>query len=167
MVTRQGDVSLLNDAVAQELLRAKVPAHLAYVWPDGTPRVVPIGFHWTGAEVVLGTPPDAPKMRALRQNPMVALTIDTDTFPYKVLLLRGTATVDVVAGVVPEYALMCRHNLGEEAGRAWLEQIEAMLPAMGGMARVAVRPEWVGIIDFEQRFPSAIEKAMAVAQAAG
>ena len=164
MPTRQGDVRLLQDPVAQELLRAKVPASLAYVWPDGTPRVVPIGFHWTGEEVVLGTPPEAPKMRALRQNPKVALTIDTDAFPYKVLLIRGTATVEVVAGVVPEYALMSRHTLGEEAGRAWLEQIDAMLPAMGGMARVAIRPEWVGILDFEQRFPSAIERAVAAAQ---
>jgi PPOX class probable F420-dependent enzyme len=116
--TRQGDVALLNDPLAQELLRARVPARLAYVWPDGTPRVVPIGFHWTGAEVVLGTPPDAPKVRALRRNPQVALTIDTDAFPYKVLLIRGAATVDVVAGVVPEYAQMCRRNLGEEGARA-------------------------------------------------
>jgi hypothetical protein len=29
------------------------------------------------------------------------------------------------------------------------------------MARIAITPEWVGILDFEQRFPSALEKAMA------
>jgi hypothetical protein len=28
------------------------------------------------------------------------------------------------------------------------------------MARITVRPEWVGILDFEERFPSAIEAAM-------
>lgn len=52
MTTRQGDVTLLNDPVAQKLLQAPIPAHLAYVWTDGTPRVVPIWFHWTGNEVV-------------------------------------------------------------------------------------------------------------------
>jgi hypothetical protein len=38
---------------------------------------------------------------------------------------------------------------------------------MGGMARVAVRPEWAGIIDFEQRLPSAIERAAAAMRAGG
>jgi hypothetical protein len=28
------------------------------------------------------------------------------------------------------------------------------------MARIVVSPEWVSIIDFEKRFPSAIEAAM-------
>jgi hypothetical protein len=28
------------------------------------------------------------------------------------------------------------------------------------MVRISVRPEWVGILDFEERFPSAIEAAM-------
>jgi hypothetical protein len=28
------------------------------------------------------------------------------------------------------------------------------------MTRIAVQPEWVGILDFERRFPSAIEAAM-------
>jgi hypothetical protein len=29
------------------------------------------------------------------------------------------------------------------------------------MARISIRPEWVSILDFEKRFPSAIEAAMA------
>jgi hypothetical protein len=36
---------------------------------------------------------------------------------------------------------------------------------MGGMVRVVIRPEWVGIIDFETRFHSAVERAMEVAMA--
>jgi len=28
------------------------------------------------------------------------------------------------------------------------------------MARIAVRPAWVAVMDFEQRFPNAIEAAM-------
>jgi len=61
MPTKQGDLALLDDPVAQELLRAPLPARLAYVWPDGTPRVVPIGFHWDGQDLVIGTPPGAPR----------------------------------------------------------------------------------------------------------
>ncbi|MBV9543686.1 MAG: pyridoxamine 5'-phosphate oxidase, partial [Chloroflexi bacterium] len=69
MPTRQGDLELLHDPVAQQLLQATSPAKLAYMWTDGTPRVIPIGFHWDGHEFVLGTPPQAPKMRALAAHP--------------------------------------------------------------------------------------------------
>ena len=56
MPTKQGSFALLNDPVARELLQSTAPARLAYVWPDGSPRVVPIWFHWNGKEIVLGTP---------------------------------------------------------------------------------------------------------------
>ena len=48
-----------------ELLRSTIPARLAYTWPDGTPRVVPIWFHWTGEEVIVASPADAPKVPAI------------------------------------------------------------------------------------------------------
>jgi hypothetical protein len=156
MPTKQGDLKLLDDPIAQELLRSTIPARLAYVWHDGTPRVIPIWFHWNGEEFVLGTPPNAPKVKVLLQNSKVALTIDTDTWPHKVLLIRGTAKVETVNGVVPEYAAAAQRYFGEERGRAWVEQVRGMFPQM---ARISVRPEWVGIIDFEKRFPSAIEAA--------
>lgn len=61
MPTKQGDLALLNDPVAQRLLQSTTPAPFAYKWSDSTPRVVPMGFDWNGAEIVLGPPPDAPK----------------------------------------------------------------------------------------------------------
>jgi PPOX class probable F420-dependent enzyme len=157
MPTKQGDTNLLNDPIAKELLRSTIPARLAYVGSDGAPRVVPIWFHWNGEELVLGTPPNAPKTRALRKNSKVALTIDTDAWPHKVLQIRGTAKVETVDGVVPEYASAARRYFGEEQGQAWVEQMGKMFSQM---ARISVRPEWVGIMDFEKRFPNAIEAAM-------
>jgi nitroimidazol reductase NimA-like FMN-containing flavoprotein (pyridoxamine 5'-phosphate oxidase superfamily) len=65
MTTEQGDLSLLDDPVAQELLHSTNLARLAYVWRDGTPRVVPIWFHWDGQMIVLGSPPNAPKVNVL------------------------------------------------------------------------------------------------------
>jgi hypothetical protein len=162
MATKQGDLALLDDPVAQTLLQSTIPARLAYNWRDGTPRVVPIGFHWNGKEIVLGTPPDAPKMKVLQDGASVALTIDGDTMPYKVLLIRGTVRTDTVDGIAPEYAAMTKRVFGEEAGQAWLDQ---MGPMVSRMSRVFVTPEWVGILDFETRFPSALERAMERAQA--
>ncbi len=163
MPSKQGDLALLDTPVAQQLLQSRIPARLAYNWTDGTPRVIPIGFHWNGKEIVLGTPPDAPKMKALKDGAKVAITIDSDTMPHKVLLIRGTVHVDDVDGVAPEYAAMCRRTMGDEAGAAWVAQLGAIAPRM---ARVFITPEWVAMHDFETRFPSALERAMERAQGA-
>ena len=157
MSSKQGDPALLRHPVAQALLRAPIPARFAYTWTDGTPRVVPIWFHWTGEEIVLGTPASAPKVKALRQHSKVALTIDEDKFPSKVLLVRGTARIQEMNGVVPEYAMSARRYLGEEQGRGWSAQAEKLFPKM---IRIAIEPEWVAVMDFQERFPSAIEGAM-------
>jgi hypothetical protein len=153
MPTKQGDLALLQDPIAQRLLRSTIPARFAYTWTDGTPRVVPIWFHWNGKELVLGSPPRAPKLKALPKNPKVALTIDDNTWPHKVLMIRGTARVEMIQGISPEYVESARRYFGEEQGPAWVQRLRGMISQMG---RITVRPEWVGIIDFETRFPSAL-----------
>jgi hypothetical protein len=45
---RQGDLQLLDSDLAQRLLASTELARLAYVTHDGTPRVLPMLFHWTG-----------------------------------------------------------------------------------------------------------------------
>jgi hypothetical protein len=157
MPTRQGGLDLLDDPVAQGLLASPTPARLAYTWTDGTPRVVPILFHWNGRQLVLGTPPDAPKTKALRDGTKVAVSIDTDTMPYKVLQIRGTVRTDLVDGITPEYEATAMRSLGDDAGRAWLETLRTICPRM---MQIFVTPEWVAILDFERRFPSAIERAV-------
>ena len=58
-----GDLSLLHDPIALELLKSRVPARLAYIWMDGPLRVVPIWFHWDGSSMVVCSPPKAPEAK--------------------------------------------------------------------------------------------------------
>lgn len=85
MATRQGDVALLDDPVAHQLLNAPIPCQLAYTWMDGTPARTANRFYWDGRHIVMGTPPDAPRITALARFPKVALTINSYDYPYKVL----------------------------------------------------------------------------------
>jgi hypothetical protein len=153
MPVKQGDLGLLQHPASQELLKSKIPARLAYVWTDGSPRVIPIWFHWNGKEIVMGTPPKAPKLKALAKNPRVSLTIDDNVFPHKVLLVRGTARLEPVNGVVPEYALAADRYFGPELGKAWVVQMGKMVSSM---VRITITPTWVGLLDFQTRFPSAL-----------
>src|SRR3981189_3383127 len=130
MAVKQGELVLLQDPVAQELLQSTIPARLAYIATDGTPRVVPIWFHWNGREFVMATPLKAPKLKALAKNPKVALTIDDNSFPHKVLLVRGTALLTLLDGVVPEYAVAAERYFGREQGKAWVTQLGSMIQEM-------------------------------------
>jgi hypothetical protein len=150
---KQGDLSLLEHPASQELLRSKIPARFAYIWTDDTPRVIPIWFHWNGREIVMATPPKAPKLKALAKNPKVSLTIDDNTFPHKVLLIRGSARLDSVEGIVPEYAAAAERYFDTELAKAWLGQLRTLVSSM---VRITITPEWVGLLDFQTRFPSAL-----------
>jgi hypothetical protein len=161
MPTKQGDLGLLQDPLAQQLLQAPVVAHLAYTWRDGTPRVVPIGFHWNGEELVLATTTDAPKTKVLRTGAKVAVSIESDALAQKVLLIRGTVQTDTVEGIAPEFVAMNKRALGEAEGQANVERSATIYPRM---TRIFIRPDWVGLLDFETRLPSAVERAIARAQ---
>jgi hypothetical protein len=156
MPTKQGSIELLNDPVAQMLLQSTNPAKLAYNWKDGTPRVVPIWFHWNGKEIVVASPTGAPKVKVL-DGAKVAVTIDSTNWPYKVLSVRGTAKLTIVPGVAEEYAAAAERYFGEQGGKDWVNNVRPLAPQM---ARIAITPEWVAIQDFERRFPNALEEAM-------
>jgi hypothetical protein len=146
----QGDLRLLDTPVAQRLLDAPVPARLAYTGHDGTPRVIPINSHWTGDELVMGAFAGTYKLPALRARPDVAICIDTIDGPPEALLLRGKVSMTDVDGVLPEYAAAQRKVIGHESD-AYLAAIDT--PGLQ-MVRIGLRPTWVGVLDFQQRFPS-------------
>jgi hypothetical protein len=70
-----------------------------------------------------------------------------------VLSIRGTARLDTVDGVVPEYAAAAERYFGPEQAQAWLTQLHTMVPSM---VRITITPAWVGLLDFQTRFPSAL-----------
>jgi hypothetical protein len=150
MALPQGDVRLLDTETAQQLLNSTELARLAYVAADGTPRVLPMFFHWTGDEIVFATFHGASKIPALRARPAVAVTIDSASLPPAALLLRGRVTVTDVDGIVPEYALAQYRYCGPEIGAASVAEVDQ--PGVR-MARIALRPDWAGVLDFQSRFP--------------
>lgn len=155
----QGDLELLETDVARRLLHSSIPARLAFTATDGTPRVMSTWFVWTGDELVMATYVHCPPMgitrpvrrlAALRANPAVAVTIDTESQPPEVLLLRGRVSITEVDGMVPEQAEAARRYLGEEGGAGYVAQ--ARHPETR-MARIALRPTWAGVLDFQGRLP--------------
>lgn len=157
----QGDLRLLETEKARKLLHSRIPARFAFIWFDGTPRVIPTWFHWNDQEIVSATYAAGPgagikhaarRVAVLRANPAVAIVIDTETIPPESLTIRGLARIDEVDGLAPEYLLAARRYLGDEGA----EQLRTAMNQPGTRQyRVRVRPTWVGLVDFQTRLPSA------------
>jgi general stress protein 26 len=137
----------LSTTGAQELLSSTSAAHLAYVGEDGTPRVIPVGFFWTGDQFVISTATTSPKVRALSARPDVALSIDTGNTPdqARALSIRGRANVEIVDGVVDEYLAAARKTMDAEAAAQFEQYCREMY---NQMARIAITPRWVRFYDF-------------------
>lgn len=148
---------LESDPAITALLAAPPVAQLAYTWHDGTPRVVPMWIFWNGEEIVMGAPPNSPKMRVLADRPSVALNVDTATWPYQVLSIRGTVTfeevpIDTLDESFPEYPAMARSYLGEAGSEQFLA---AQRQTFGHWTRIRLKPESVRFLNFQTIFPSA------------
>jgi hypothetical protein len=146
---------VLADPVSQRLLKTCPITRLAYTAPDGTPRVVPIGYSLRGDAFLMHTAPNSQKVAALRQRPETAMTIDTDAFPPNVLLVRGTASLEEVEGVPAEYLEDSRRVMDA----AQFESFEASVRQLyERMVRIMVTPTWAKVLDFDTRLPSAVQE---------
>ena len=147
---------ILNRPLSQELL-ARDLTRLAYTALDGTPRSIPIGFTWNGTQIVLCTAKNAAKLPALRRNPAVALTIDTEVHPPRILLIRGRAELDFVDGIPDEYLQpTSSYEMTPEQRVEWEAEVRSLY--RDGMVRIVVTPTWAKLIDFETTLPSAVEE---------
>ena len=139
---------------ARQLLESQIPARIAYTGLDGSPRVVPVGYDWDGTHIRFASVMGSAKNDALRSNPDIAITIDTEGYPPKVLLLRGTAQVEIVEGVPDVYVRASTRRLPEDQRQPWEEGVRALFDRM---AVITITPTWVRLIDFESTLPKAVE----------
>jgi PPOX class probable F420-dependent enzyme len=77
--------------------------HLATINPDGTPQVTCVYVGWDGDEIVAGHLADHVKLRNIRRDPRVTLSVESDVpfegfSPY--LVIQGIARVQE-GGAVP------------------------------------------------------------------
>ena len=146
---------VMGRPISRELLGSSIPARLAYVGRDGDPRVVPVGFLWDGAHLVVCTVPASAKVGALQQNPRVAITIDTEGYPPRgVLLIRGAATLELVDGIPDDYIEASRKVVPAHEFDAWEGGVRGLYDQM---VRITITPDWAKLLDFRTTLPQAVE----------
>lgn len=77
------------DPDVRRLLGGTSLAHIATVLPDGSPHTVPLWVGTHGDHVVFLTGPRSRKVRNLRRDPRVALSVAPAENPFEPLIVRG------------------------------------------------------------------------------
>jgi hypothetical protein len=152
-MTNQEIAEILAKPYAQQLLNGPEPARLAYIGLDGGPRAIPIGFWVEGDRVAMATVPKSAKVAALRVNPKVALTIDGG-FPPKVLMIRGSAELELVEEIPEGYLNAGRKVMTDEQYPGWVAGVEALYDEM---TVITITPTWAKLLDFETTIPKAVD----------
>lgn len=82
----------VNDIIPPDLtdlLHSTALAHVATIGPGGEPQTNPVWFDWDGRHLRFSQITDRQKVRNLRRDPRIAVSIVDPTNPYRYLELRG------------------------------------------------------------------------------
>jgi uncharacterized protein YndB with AHSA1/START domain/DNA-binding HxlR family transcriptional regulator len=152
-MSAQDIAEVMSRPYSRELLASRIPARLAYTGLDGDPRVVPVGYEWDGTHVTLASAVGSAKTEALRGNPKVALTIESEDFPPRVLLLRGTARIEVVDGVPDVFFRASKRRMSDDQWPGWAAGVRALYDQM---ALITITPMWAKLLVAAATRPSSL-----------
>jgi PPOX class probable F420-dependent enzyme len=82
-----------HDQVLSFLMEEPRIGRLATVTRDGDPHVAPVWFQIEDGSILVHTMAGYLKAKNLRNHPRFALTVDTETWPYKGVTVRGSADI--------------------------------------------------------------------------
>ena len=103
-------------------LREPRIAHIATLRPDGSPHVTPVWHHYDGERVIVLCEQSAVKLRNLRHDPRVSISIANDEEPYMYVLVDGTAAIsdERISELVHSMAV---RYMGQEEGERYTDRV--------------------------------------------
>jgi hypothetical protein len=90
-------------------------ARLGTLNEDGTIHIVPVYFKYVDGQVLIATQDISRKIRNIKRNPTVTVLIDVTPWPFKGVLIYGTAELDYEDVVAKRTAIFEKDRPREEA----------------------------------------------------
>jgi hypothetical protein len=126
---------------ARELLGRAILGQLGFLGLDGYPKVLPVWFQHVDREILVATPSNAYKCRALRAEPRAALTVATPEWPYLLVSVSGPVTIEILEEprriqFLNEIAF---RYLGPDLGRRYMDRwMRGGSPGDGDLVRLHI-----------------------------
>ena len=89
-------------------------AHLAMLREDGSPQAAPVWVDLEGDRIVIATQKEAPKIKATRRDPRVALSVVRQSNPYSEAYVRGRVVEFRTEGAGERMNAISRKYIGED-----------------------------------------------------
>lgn len=115
----------------------KVPAVLATLTADGTPRTSAVWFGLIDGDIVVSTPAGRPKARNAVADGRVSFVVDTKERPYRGVAIEGLAEV-LDDGDRAVADLIARRYLGDD-----VEELARRRAAAGQRVAIRIKPRRV------------------------
>ena len=112
----------LSEQEIDQFLDRPMIAHLVTLRPAGTPHVAPVWFLWDQGRAVGMADAGAIKVRNVKRNPAVALSIATPERPLSYVVLEGQAEV-TTENMAQAIERMCVLYDGPEKGADFAKEL--------------------------------------------
>jgi PPOX class probable F420-dependent enzyme len=99
---------------ARSLLEGRNFGHLATLMPDGSPHVSPVWVDHDGTHVLVNTAEGRVKLRNVRRDPRVAISIANQENPYQMVTIRGRVAEITHEGADAHIDTMANKYLGQD-----------------------------------------------------
>ena len=127
--------NLTSDEI-EEFLSQPRTAHLVTLRAEGTPHVAPVWFLWDEGRALVMADAKAVKVRNIRRNPAVALSVSTPDHPYSFVTIEGVANL-ADDGLEDMVRRTCILYEGDERGAEFARE----LLTDERMALIAIKPD--------------------------
>ena len=97
-------------------------AHISVVHRDGSPHVSPVWYHYDRANLLVVAEPTALKVRCIKREPRVSVSIATAGEPYCYVQINGRAQLST-AGAEEALRKMALRYKGPELGTTYVDRI--------------------------------------------
>ena len=134
----------------REAFLAEVHVGVLAVNSDGVPSLTPIWYSYEpGGDVLMHTATASPKTAALRASARASLCVQTESAPYKYVVVEGSVTL--AEGFEPDWRRAVAHRyLGPEFGDMYIDATESDEPGV----TVRLTPERWRTIDYAKQWGS-------------
>lgn len=99
---------------ARTLLEGQNFGHLATLMPDGSPHVSPVWVDHDGTHVLVNTAEGRVKLRNVRRDPRVAISVANQQNPYQMVTIQGRVVEITHEGADAHIDKMAKKYLGQE-----------------------------------------------------
>jgi PPOX class probable F420-dependent enzyme len=98
----------------ERILKSPVFAHIATINPDGSPQNSPVWIEYDGTHVLVNSEEKRRKVKNVKRNPNVSISVQKSDNPYSYLEIRGKVVDVTREGAFEDIDRLAKKYMGQD-----------------------------------------------------